>query len=289
MHLTPGDHAIELRDGRTLGFTIYGDPSGSPVINCHGGLLSGHDVSPADELARSLGVCLVSPDRPGIHRTSRLAGHGVLPWVRADLVPLLDYLELGTISVMGWSEGGQYALAAGFALPQRVTKCAVLAGCPPLDNPETFKELNRLDHTLALLARRAPLLLRTFAAGIRQLARHSPGMLTRSSLRGQPVAEAASVKNEDRWLPTTMGEGTANSQGIVDEYRAFVAPWGFELEDLSVPVRIFQGTADPLVPESWGRLLADRIPTASLTLFPAEGHFIAVTRRRDALEWLVEH
>ena len=76
---------------------------------------------------------------------------------------------------------------------------------------------------------------------------------------------------------------------MVDEYRAFVAPWGFELEDLSVPVRVFQGTADPLVPESWGRLLADRIPTASLTLFPAEGHFIALTRRRDALEWLLEH
>ena len=147
------------------------------MINCHGGLLSGHDVSPADELARSLGVCLISPDRPGIHRHLRLAGHGVLPWVRTDLVPLLDYLELGTISVMGWSEGGQYALAASFALAERVTKCAVLAGCPPLDDPETFKELNRLDHTLAVLARRAPLALRTFAAGTRQLARHSPGML----------------------------------------------------------------------------------------------------------------
>ena len=174
MHPTPGDHAMGLRDGRTLGYTIYGDPSGSPVINCHGGLLSGHDVSPADDLARSLGLCIISLDRPGINRTSRLAGHGLLPWVNADLVPLLDYLELGTISVMGWSEGGQYALAASFALAGRLTKSAVLAGCPPLDNPETFKELNRLDHALAVLARRTPVAVRTVAAGTRQLARRFP-------------------------------------------------------------------------------------------------------------------
>jgi pimeloyl-ACP methyl ester carboxylesterase len=285
---TPGDHAMDLRDGRTLGFSVYGDPSGSPVINCHGGLLSGHDVSPADDLAGSLGVCIISPDRPGIHRTSRLPAHGLLPWVEADLVPLLDYLELGTIGVMGWSEGGQYALAASFALAERVTKCAVLAGCPPLDNPETFKELNRIDHALAVLARRSPVAVRTVAAGTRQLARRAPGMLMRSSLRGQPVAEIASVKEQGRWLPTTLGEGAANSRGVVDEYRAFVAPWGFGPGDLSAPVRIYQGTADPLVPESWGHLLADRIPTASLALFPAEGHFIALTRRREVLEWLLE-
>jgi pimeloyl-ACP methyl ester carboxylesterase len=288
MHPTPGDHAMSLRDGRTLGFTIYGDPSGSPVINCHGGLLSGHDVSPADDLATSLGLCIVSPDRPGINRTSRLPDHGLLPWVRADLVPLLDYLELATISVMGWSEGGQYALATSFALAERVTKCAVLAGCPPLDNPETFKELNRLDHALAVLARRTPVAVRTVAAGTRQLARRFPGMLVRSSLRGQPLAEIASVKEQGRWLATTLSEGAANSRGVVDEYRAFVAPWGFGPEELSTPVRIYQGTADPLVPESWGRLLANRIPTASLTLFPDEGHFIALTRRREVLEWLLE-
>jgi len=207
MHPTPGDHAMGLRGGRTLGFTIYGGPSGSPVINCHGGLLSGHDVSPADDLASSLGLCIISPDRPGINRTSRLSNQGLLPWVRADLVPLLDYLELGTISVMGWSEGGQYALAVSLALAERVTKCAVLAGCPPLDNPETFKELNRLDHALAILARRTPFAVRAVAAGTRQLARYSPGMLMRSSLRGQPVAEIASVKEQGRWLPTTLGEG----------------------------------------------------------------------------------
>jgi pimeloyl-ACP methyl ester carboxylesterase len=286
MHLRPGDHSLNLPDGRIVGFTTYGDSTGSPVINCHGGLLSGHDVGPADTLARSLGLCVISPDRPGINRTSRLAGHGLLPWVRSDLVALLDHLELEEICVMGWSEGGQYALAASFALGGRVSKCAVIAGCPPLDDPATFKQLNRLDHTLAVLARRTPLAVRIVAASNRQLARHFPEMLVRASLRGQPVAEIVRVKEQGRWLPTVLGEGSANSRGVVDEYRAFVAPWGFRPEDLSTPVRIYQGSADPLVPQSWGQLLAERIPHASLALFPDEGHFIALTRREDVLQWL---
>jgi pimeloyl-ACP methyl ester carboxylesterase len=286
MHPIPGDHTLDLSDGRTLGFAIYGDPAGAPVISCHGGLLSGHDVSPADRLAQSMGLCVVSPDRPGINRTARLASHGLLPRVRADLVPLLDHLELGAIAVMGWSEGGQYALAAAFVLGERVTKCAVIAGCPPLDNPVAFKQLNRLDHGLAVLARRAPLALRAVVVGNRQLARRFPDMVLRASVRGQPVAEITSVREQGRWLPTVLGEGAANSRGVVDEYRAFVAPWGFDPEDVSTPVRVYQGTADPLVPESWGRGLADRIPDASLALFPDEGHFIALTRRREVLEWL---
>jgi pimeloyl-ACP methyl ester carboxylesterase len=286
MRPTPGDHTLDLSDGRTIAFTVYGDAAGAPVLNCHGGRISGHDVGPADQMARSLGLCLISPDRPGIHRTDRLPGHGLLPWVRSDLEPLLDHLEIDTMAVMGWSEGGQYALATAYALSGRVTRCAVIAGCPPLDDPDTFKRLNRLDRALAGLARRAPMLVRAVATGNRQLAKHRPGMLLNMSLRGVPDAEVASVRGQGPWLPTILGEGAANSAGVVDEYRALVAPWGFEPEDLSTPVRIYQGTEDPLVPESWARELADRIPGASLTLLPSEGHFIALTRRRDVLVWL---
>ena len=70
-----GDHTLTLSGGRTLSYAVYGDPAGSPVLNCHGGLVSGHDVSPADEIARDLELCVISPDRPGINGTDRLPGH----------------------------------------------------------------------------------------------------------------------------------------------------------------------------------------------------------------------
>jgi pimeloyl-ACP methyl ester carboxylesterase len=187
---------------------------------------------------------------------------------------------------MGWSEGGQYALAAAFELAERVTGCAVIAGCPPLDDPATFKQSNRLDHILVILARRCPMALRLMATCTRLLSTHASGVLLRVSLHGQPSAEANAVSELGRWLPTILGEGAANPHGVVDEYMAVVASWGFAPEDLSTPVHIYQGAADTLVPEAWGRILANRISGASLTLYPDEGHFIALTRRKEVLEWL---
>ena len=229
---------------------------------------------------------MISPDRPGINHTDRLPGHGLLQWVRVDLVPLLDHLEVGPIGVMGWSEGGQYALAAAYELGERVTGCAVIAGCPPLDDPATFKQLNHLDRTFARLARRAPIVLRCISACIRIVAKHAGGALLRVSVRGQPSHEAKAVREQGRWLPKIMAEGTDNPRGVVDEYLAIAAPWGFLPEDVTTPVRIYQGGPDTFVPEEWGQLLARRIPNASVSLYPGEGHFIALTRRQDVLEWL---
>ena len=286
MPRTPGDHTLALPDGRILGYAIYGDVDGASVVNCHGGLVSGHDVGPADEVARSLGLCIISPDRPGVHMTTRLSGHGILPWVRADLIPLLDHLGVGTLGVMGWSEGGQYALGTAFALANRVTGCAVIAGCPPLDDPDTLKQSNRIDRTLATLAQRAPVALRAISACTRLLARYAPKVLLAASLRELPEQEAQAVRDRGLWFPTLLGEGAADSHGVVDEYLAAVAPWGFQLEGIAPPVHVFQGTVDTVVPEVWGRTLAAWVPGAVLSLYPGEGHFISLTRRREALQWL---
>ena len=283
---TPGDHVLTLRDGRRLGYAVYGDPDGSPVLNCHGGLVSGHDVAPADRLARSLGWYVISPDRPGIARTDRLPGHGVLPWVDADVVPLLDHLGVDRFAAMGWSEGGQYALATSVTLADRVTACAVIAGCVPLDDAEMLAQSNRVDRTFVLLARRLPPALWITSTSTRLLARWAPGVLVRSALDGEPEGEHAALYRQGSWFADILGEGAADAAGVVEEYRVIVAPWGFAPEDVTVPVGIFQGTADPVVPPAWGDTLAERIPGAELTVFPGEGHFISVTRRREVLEWL---
>jgi len=284
--LTLGDHRLELPDGRTLGYTVYGDPDGHVVLSCHGGLVSGHDARPADGPAHDLGLCLVSPDRPGVGRTDRLPGHGLLPWVRADVVPLLEHLDVERCAVRGWSEGGQYALAVAAELGGRVTRCAVVAGCPPLDDQATFADLNRLDRTLAGLARRAPVVARGYFHVVGLTARAAPGALIRSGTRGLPPDEVAAVSAQGRWLSTVLGEGAHQPYGGVDEYRAFVAPWGFRPEDVAVPVRIFQGGADQLVPPAWAKVLADRIPGAELTEYPDGGHFIVLTRNDDVLRYL---
>jgi pimeloyl-ACP methyl ester carboxylesterase len=212
----------------------------------------------------------------------------MIPWVQADVLPLLEHLRIDEIALMGWSEGGQYALAVALVLAGRVTRCALIAGCPPLDDPTTFSQLNRLDRALTALSKHAPLLARGYFRLTGMLSSTAPRRLTRSAIRGLPKAEADAVRAQGRWISTIIGEGARQPCGGIDEYLAMTGPWGFVPEDVAVPVRVFQGDADALVPTAWAKVLADRIPGATLTIYPDEGHFIALTRSREVLTYLAD-
>ena len=60
--------------------------------------------------------------------------------------------------------------------------------------------------------------------------------------------------------------------GWVDDDLAFTEPWGFDFDELSGPVMIWQGDADLMVPFAHGKALAARIPGASVHLEEGEGH-----------------
>ena len=75
---------------------------------------------------------------------------------------------------MGWSMGGQYALACAYRLDDRVSSAAVMAGAVPLDNPESFDALNKLDQLLTSLSEHSPKAAEAIFFSIGKLAEHSP-------------------------------------------------------------------------------------------------------------------
>jgi pimeloyl-ACP methyl ester carboxylesterase len=67
-----------------------------------------------------------------------------------------------------------------------------------------------------------------------------------------------------------------------------VRPWGFELSSIQVPVTIWQGEQDLMVPFAHGRWLTARIPDARAELSAEDGHIsLAVGRFGDILDGLV--
>ena len=64
----------------------------------------------------------------------------------------------------------------------------------------------------------------------------------------------------------------SGNDGWFDDDLAFTRPWGFELSDMSVPVAVWQGGEDLMVPFAHGEWLASRIPTAHPRLRPEHGH-----------------
>jgi pimeloyl-ACP methyl ester carboxylesterase len=76
--------------------------------------------------------------------------------------------------------------------------------------------------------------------------------------------------------------------GWVDDDRAFVTPWGFDLNDIKVPVLLLHGEHDQFVPAAHGRWLAERIPGVQAEISAQDGHLTLLTRRfRDVHEWLI--
>lgn len=288
---SPADDApdtLVLPDGRTLAWWEFGDPAADTVVlNCHGGLMDGRDVALADEVARERGIRILSPDRPGVGGTSRAGHAGMLPWVHSDVRPLLDHLAITRCAVMGWSEGGQYALAVAHELPAQVTRAAVIAGALPLDDPQNRAHLNRPDRRLAALSEHAPTLAHAYFAAARRMGRRVPERFAAASARVLDATDQEVIRTHEQWFVTAALGAMDDLGGATDEYRVFVASWGFAPEEVAVPVDVHQGSADQLIEPAWAEELAARLPQGRLIRWPGEGHFIAVTRRPEILEWLV--
>ncbi|MFC4602343.1 alpha/beta fold hydrolase [Rhodococcus kronopolitis] len=282
----PDDTVIDVRNGRRLGYATFGDPDGRPVVNCHGGLMSRNDIALAAAAARELGLRIISPDRPGIGLTDRLPGHDIVGWVRTDLTDLMDALELDRVCAMGWSAGGQRALAAAHVLGDRVERVAVVAGCLPVDDPRRRAELSALDQRLLRWSEDSVGLAKAFFRFTRLLASRAPRYLVKTSAAELEGDETGALAEHTAWFGKAMAEGSHDPAGQVDDYRAFGAPWGFEPEDVAVPVVIHHGTEDRLAPVAWADALGRRIPDATVTIYPGVGHLIGVTRAREILESL---
>jgi pimeloyl-ACP methyl ester carboxylesterase len=74
---------------------------------------------------------------------------------------------------------------------------------------------------------------------------------------------------------------------MVEEYRAWARPWGFEPAQLQAEVVLWHGDDDKLVPPHWSRELAASIPNARLQPLPNEGHFLAYDHYADILRVLI--
>ena len=288
---TSGPCTVRTADGRIAGYYEYGDPHGTPVLALHGTPGCGIGFAWADQPARERGIRLLAPDRPGVGESS--------PWPPGlgsrvgDYPPLLqafaDALGLGPFSLVGYSGGGPYALAAAHALPDRVAALAVVSGAGQVGVWATIDEFEVTDKYLTHLALRAPVVAR----GVLALSVCAARVAPRTSLRFGEIGMVAADRVAMQSYPSPRAAVAVFTEacrrgaaGVVDDYAALGRPWGFAVEDITVPVHCWHATTDNIVPLHHSDELARRVPGAQLSLWDGEGHLAIVDHIGDVLDAL---
>ena len=262
--------------GRRLEVLAAAPGSGRALVFHSGTPSAAVPFAPLVEAAAHAGLRLVTWSRPGYGGSEPAPGRAVAD-VAADAAAVLDALGVGEFVTLGWSGGGPHALACAALLPGRCAAAATLAGVAPygadgLDFLAGMGKENVEEFSLALRGEEAlaPWLQEQAAALAAITAEDVAG-----SLGGlvSPVDTASLTGEFAEYLAETFRRAVSTGiAGWRDDDLAFVRDWGFDLTSIDVPVSVWQGHQDLMVPPSHGRWLADQLPRVRRHLHPGEGH-----------------
>jgi pimeloyl-ACP methyl ester carboxylesterase len=277
-----------VRSGAVVGLYEFGDATGAPVIALHGVPSCGAGFAFADEPARIRGVRVIAPDRPRVGLSSPAARWTVDSYP-AMLAELADSLGIERFAVWGYSGGGPYGVACAASLPDRVSAAAITAGMGQIGVWAELTDFEKTDRRYAAMARTRPHVARAILAVTARLARMSPKSAVKSF--GRELSESDRRVLAEYGTPAeAMALFTQaflrGARGVVDDYAAIGGSWGVDFASVRVPVGIFHGDADTMVPLRHSEELVKRITGAQLVVWPGEGHLGTVTHAGEILDWL---
>lgn len=284
------NESITLPDGRKLGIAEYGDPEGKPLIYAHGWPSSRYQAAYLEVQAGERGLRIIAPDRPGIGLSDLSPGRRFSDWPN-DILSLAETLKLDQFMLLGVSGGCPYTLATAAALPDRVSKVAIVCGAPPLANRLKDAPMHWAYKTLI----RAKFLRRPAMRGILPLSRwmiargnNSPPMSW--ILKSIPERDRAALNSNDGFSMVTRSylEGIRGGpKAMSDDGELYIQPWDFRPEDIKVPVKFWHGLADANLPCELAKELAARVPNAETCWVEGEGHYsLPVYHTSEVLDWL---
>jgi len=273
------DTSIRLPDGRALAYAEWGDLLGRPVFLFHG-MPGSRLFFPDPQTAAEGGVRAITVDRPGMGGSDPQPGHVVADWP-ADVVELAGALGLERFGVAGWSAGTPYAFACAALIPERLTGAAGTTSAAALryliwDDPELRETLLDDDDRAVLDA-----LPQGRDAAERRAAADAVGFV--ESIADDPEQFLGQADVGDEWFLEDPGQRKAfveswreavrqGADAMAPQFVAQVAPWGFRLEDIAMPVHVWAGANDAITPPAMMRRVAERIPQHTFTVWEDVGH-----------------
>jgi pimeloyl-ACP methyl ester carboxylesterase len=263
-----GDRVVEAYDSGVV------EDGGPTLLWHHGTPHTGRPLSPVQDLCARHGLRMITYARPGYGGSTPLPGRDVAS-VAEEVAAVLDAVGAERVITMGASGGGPPSLACGALLADRVMAAVTLASIAPYTGDDAW-----------FSGMASPQALRAALQGRSARARHAETAEFDPAVFVEP--DWAALSGAWSVLGTDAGDAQqAGPDGAVDDDLAWASDWGFDLDQVAVPVWVIHGGLDRMVPASHAQVLVDGCPQAELWLRPRDGHVSVLSALPIALEWLL--
>lgn len=276
---------LRLADGRLMSAAEFGDPLGVPLLYFHGYPGSCLEAELGHAAARERGFRLIGIDRPGFGRSDPQWGRRLSDWP-ADVLVVADALGLARFAVAGASGGGPYAAACAALIPDRLIGVGILSGLGPPESRLPNDGMMWHNRVGLSIAERAPWLVRPVLGGVGfVMARSSRIAIANLQCHvAEPDRRILADPDFLRILSGSLREAFRNgSAGAVSDALVYARPWDVDLGSIRIPVHLWHGEDDVIVPVTMARWVARAIPGAHATYLPGEGHFSSIVRYVEAM------
>ena len=274
-------NSLLLENRYRLSWNEYGATDGEPVFYFHGMPGSRLEASPADGIARDLGIRLIAPERPGYGDSDAQDDFGLLDW--ADAVSLLtDNLNLKQFSILGFSAGGPYALACGHKMTEQIKHITLVSSTAPFETVVMQQHINAAFKPIYELAAADT---QAAAQQLSQLA-SSPEALFEVMHSQLPPCDKSIFNQAQFRKHYTENLARALQQGVegtVNDFRNLALAWQFNPEDVHVSVDVWHGRNDNNCGIAVGEHLAKALDTASTHFLADKGHFFLFEQWNEVL------
>lgn len=278
--------SLEVGDGRTIAYAEYGSPNGRPVVFFPGTPGSRLFRVPEQLWPSQLAIRLIVPDRPGYGRSTPAPERGLVHW-SADMAQMANELGFDTFAIAGHSGGAAFALACAAGIPERVSGVGLISAIAPFSHAAIQDQLSESDQQVKALVESDREGLYDLATDVWGPARDEPESAFERLIEASPRVDQEVLRRDEIRAMMVANLAEAFRQGTdvwAHESELFFSDWGFELNNITVHVDIWQGVEDELAPPFMAEYLGDHLPNCTVRIVPDEGHTVFVTHWSEILQ-----
>jgi len=286
------DEQIILKDSRKLGYSIYGDPDGKPVFYFHGFPSSRIEARDIGEMVKDQNVKIISADRPGYGLSDFMPDRKLLDWPD-DVLELADHLGINKFSILGVSGGGPYCAVCAYKIPERIINAGLVCPIGPVVDSIDKEHMSFFNKIILELTKKTPWFVKACLIFSTPFLKYFPGYLLDIMAGDSPECDKEVFKQHDIFELLANATSVAFNNGHKGPFQDLIIyanPWNFDLKDITIPVHIWHGLSDTVVPVSFGEYYASSIKNSIAKYYQNEGHIsIVINRFNEIINELMEN